>query len=191
MRMIMLDKGKIAIDGKPNEVCTKFIQQSNDKIKSQQATATNIEQSDEFELIKVELLDDIGANIEKIAYHQAFKIRVVFNLLQSIKNLVCFASIHTADFVQITANETYITPKDFAIGCHFFEMVCPSLTVLPGAYSVKLWIGTVDGQVKFVANNLVNFQVFSDDYSIARLQDLGLFQLDASWNSDSLNPEVA
>jgi hypothetical protein len=61
------------------------------------------------------------------------------------------------------------------------------MTVLPGAYSLKLWIGMVDGQVKFVANNLVNFQIFSDDYSIARLQDLGLFQLDASWNSGSLN----
>ena len=186
-RMIMLDKGRIAIDGKSNEVCTKFIQQSNDKIKNQQATATHIEQSDEFELIKVELMNNAGVNIEKIAYHQPLKIRVEFNLLQPIKNLVCFASVHTSDFVQITANETYLSPKDFAVGRHFFEMSCSSMTVLPGSYSLKLWIGMVDGQVKFVANNLVNFQVFSNEYSIARLQDLGLFQLDASWNSGSLN----
>ncbi|MDO8369564.1 MAG: ABC transporter ATP-binding protein [Candidatus Nitrotoga sp.] len=188
-RMLMLNKGQIAIDGKPNEVCTKFIQQSNDKIKNQQAAATNVEKSDEFELIKVEILDDAGANIEKIAHHQPFKIRVEFNLLQPTKNLVCFASIHTTDFVQITANETYKTPKDFDVGRHFFEMACASMIVLPGVYSIKLWIGVVDGQVKFVANNLANFQVFSDDYSIARLQDLGLFQLDASWNSGSLNLE--
>jgi ABC-type polysaccharide/polyol phosphate transport system ATPase subunit len=190
-RMLMLNKGRIAIDGKPNEACTKFIQQSNDKIKAQQATAINIEKSDEFELIKVELLDDAGVNVEKIAHHQPFKIRVEFNLLQPIKHLVCFASIHTSDFVQITANETYKTPKDFDVGRHFFEMACPSMTVLPGVYSIKLWIGTVDGQVKFVANNLANFQVFSDDFSIARLQDLGLFQLDASWNSGSLNLEAS
>jgi lipopolysaccharide transport system ATP-binding protein len=189
-RMIMLDKGRIAIDGKPNEVCTKFIQQSNDKIKSQQSTAVNVEQSDEFELIDVEMLDIAGAKIEKIAYHQPFKIRVVFDLLLPIKNLVCFASIHSADFVQITANETYMAPKDFTIGRHFFEMACASMSVLPGAYSIKIWIGMVDGQVKFVASNLANFQVYSDDYSIARLQDLGLFQLDASWNSDFINPDV-
>ncbi len=190
-RMLMLNKGRIEIDGKPNEVCTKFLQQSNDKIKSQQVAATNVEKSDEFELIKVEVLDDAGVDIEKIAHHQPFKIRVEFNLHQSIKNLVCFTSIHTADFVQITANETYKTPKDFGVGHHFFEMACTSMTVLPGVYSIKLWIGTVDGQVKFVANNLANFQVFSEDYSIARLQDLGLFQLDASWNSDSPNPEAS
>jgi len=189
-RMIMLNKGQIEIDDKPNKVCTTFIQQSNDKIKNQQVTAINVEQSDEFELIKVELLDDTGVNVDKIAYHQPFKIRVEFNLHQPINNLVCFASIHTADFVQITANETYLTPKDFAVGRHFFEMICPSMAVLPGAYSLKLWIGVVDGQVKFAANNLANFQVFSDNYSIARLQDLGLFQLDVSWNSDALTPLV-
>jgi lipopolysaccharide transport system ATP-binding protein len=189
-RMLMLNKGQIAIDGKPNEVCTKFIQQSNDKIKNQQAAAINVEKSDEFELINIEILDDAGINIEKIAYHQPFKIRIEFNLLQPIKNLICFASIHSTDFVQISANETFKTPRDFDIGHHFFEMACHSMTVLPGVYSIKLWIGTVDGQVKFVANNLANFQVFSDDYLIARLQDLGLFQLDANWSSGSLSSEA-
>lgn len=189
-RMLMLDKGQIAIDGNPNEVCTKFIQQSNDKIKSQQATAVNVEKSDEFELIKVEILDETGINQERIAYHQPFKIRVEFNLLQPIKNLTCFASIHTTDFIQISANETFKSPKNFDVGHHFFEMACSSMTLLPGVYSIKLWIGVVDGQVKFVANNLASFQVFSDDYSIARLQDLGLLQLDACWNSGSLNPET-
>jgi len=190
-RMIMLNKGKIALDDNPTKVSTKFIQQSNDKIKNQQASATNVEKSDEFELIKVELLNDAGINVEKIAYQQPFKIRVEFNLLQPINNLVCFASIHTTDFVQITANETYLNPKNFVVGQHFFEMACPSMTVLPGVYSIKLWIGVVDGQVKFVANNLANFIVYSDDFSIARLQDSGLFQLDVLWNSDSLTNETS
>ena len=145
-RMIMLNKGQVAIDGKPSDVSTKFIQQSNDKIKSQQNIATNVEKSDEFELISVEMLDDAGFNIEKIAYRQPFKIRIEFNLLQPIKNITCFASIHSTDFVQISANETFKTPRDFDIGHHFFEMACHSMTVLPGVYSIKLWIGTVDGQ---------------------------------------------
>jgi len=189
-RMIMLNKGEIAIDSKPSEVCVKYLQQSNDKIKNQQITATNVVKSDEFELIKVEILDATGINVEEIAHQQPFKIRVEFNLLQPIKDLVCFTSIHTTDFVQITANETHKTPKDFDVGHHFFEMACRSMAVLPGVYSLKVWIGVVDGQVKFEANNLANFQVFSDDFSIARLQDLGLFQLDASWNSGPLNLEA-
>lgn len=188
-RMIMLVKGKIAIDGNPTEVCTKFTQQSNDKIKAQQNTLTNVEKSDDFELIKVELLTDTETNVEKIAYNQAFRLRVKFRLLNPIKNLVCFASIHTADFVQITANETYNDPKDFDIGDHYFEMSCSSMRVLPGVYSIKLWIGMVDGQTKFMGNNLINFQIFSNDYAVARLQDLGLFQLDVVWNSDSINQE--
>ena len=190
-RMIMLSKGKLAIDGKPKDVCTKFIQQSNDKIKSQQVAVTNVEKSEEFDLINVEIVDGAGGSLEKIGYNQPFKIRVEFNLLQPVKNLVCFASIHTTDFVQVSANETYKTPKDFDVGHHFFELTCSSMTVLPGVYSIKLWIGTVDGQVKFVANNLANFQVFSDDFSIARLQDMGLFQLNASWHSGSINAEAS
>lgn len=185
-RMIMLGNGKISIDGTPRDVCTKFIQQSNDKIKDQQPSLANVEKSEEFELIKIEILTDKESNAEKIAYNQPFKLRVEFRLLSPIKNLVCFASIHTADFVHVTANETYVDPRDFDIGDHYFEMVCPSMRVLPGVYSIKLWIGMIDGQAKFVANNLASFQVISDDYSIARLQDLGLFQLDVEWKYGSL-----
>lgn len=190
-RMIMLNRGRIAIDGKPNDVCTRFLQQSNEKIKSQQTAGTSIERSDEFELINIEIVDENGVSVEKIAYLQPFKIHIAFKLLQPIKNLVCFASIHTTDFVQVTANETYRSPKNFDVGLHFFEMNCSSMTVLPGVYSLKLWIGTVDGQAKFIANNLSSFQIFSNDYSIARLQDLGLFQLNAEWKSDSLSEEAS
>ncbi|MEO6148430.1 MAG: polysaccharide ABC transporter ATP-binding protein, partial [Sulfuriferula sp.] len=144
-RMLMLDKGQIAIDGNPSDVCTRFIQQSNDKIKSQQITTTNTEKSDEFELINIEILNENDIKIDKIAYHQPFKIRIEFDLLQPIKNLVCFTSIQSTDFVQISANETFKTPIDFDVGHHFFEMACPSMAILPGVYSVRLWIGTVDG----------------------------------------------
>ena len=188
-RLIMLDKGRVAIDGNPSAVCARFIKLSNDKIKAQQVTTADIEISDEFELIKVEILDDNGVPTEAIAYHRPFKIRVDFNLLQPISNLTCFASIHTTDFVQVSANETFKTPMNFGTGQRFFEMDCASMEILPGVYSLKLWIGTVDGQVKFTANNLATFQVFSEDFSVARLQDLGLFQLDVHWNCGSPNSE--
>lgn len=61
------------------------------------------------------------------------------------------------------------------------DMRVPSLEVLPGVYALRVWIGTVDGQVKFSAENLSSFQVVSDDFAVTRLQDLGLFQLTVSW----------
>ncbi len=189
-RMLMLDKGRIKIDGSPTEVCTQFIQQNNDKIKNQQKNISNIDKSSELESIQVEVLDSEDNKIERIEYNREFKVRIEFNLLQPIKNLTCFISIHTTDFVQITANETFTTPRDFVTGDSFFEMTCPAITVLPGVYSIKVWVGTVDGQVKFEANNLANFQIFSDDYAVSRLQDLGLMQLDSRWDSGSVISEV-
>lgn len=186
-RLIMLKNGKICLDGKPSEVSAEYMKQSNDKIESQRVRASNVEKSDDFELINVVMLDEFGAKVKRIAYHQSFKIRVEFDLLLPVNDLVCFLSIHTVDFVQITANETYKTPKDFDSGHHFYEMTCSSMAVLPGVYSVRLWVGKIDGQVKYEGNNLVNFQVYSEDYSIARLQDLGLFQLETKWDSGTLN----
>ncbi len=187
-RMIMLNKGRVSIDGKPTDVCTQFIHENNEKINTQQIASTNLKQkSDEFELVKVNILDVNGICIDKLAYKEPFKIRIEFKLLMPVRSMTCFASFHTTDFIQITANESFKSPKNFDIGHHFFEMDCSSMTLLPGIYSIKLWIGTVDGQVKFEGNNLTSLQVYSNEYLIARLQDHGLLQLDVSWNNGHIN----
>ncbi|MBS3951141.1 MAG: Wzt carbohydrate-binding domain-containing protein, partial [Peptococcaceae bacterium] len=185
-RMIMLTRGRLEFDGASSYVATKFLQQSNDKIDEQQSGQCNAEKSKDFQLIDIALYDALDRKQTKHTYGQPFKVKVYFSLARPINNLVCFLSIHSTDFVQITANETYIHPKDFPAGEHYFEMRCQSMSILPGVYSLKLWVGSVDGQVIYNTNNLSRFQVISEDYAIARLQDLGLIQLDASWASGQL-----
>ena len=180
-RMVMLSKGKITIDGEPSLVCTKYLQQSNDQINKQRVTRNVIEKSCDFELLKIYMLDELNRVTEKVEYNCSFKVIIEFVLLREIENLTCFISIHTTDFVHVTANQTFDIPKNLRKGNYRVEMLVPEMNILPGVYSIKVWIGMRDGQVLFNSNSLSSFQIYSDDYSVSRFQDLGFVCLNANW----------
>ena len=69
-------------------------------------------------------------------------------------------------------------------------MAVGSMTLLPGVYSFRVWIGTPEGKVSFYGENLKNFTVVSEDHLLTRQQEMGLFYLDAKWRFESIDNTI-
>jgi hypothetical protein len=69
-RAILLDHGKVKVDGDPTEVCNLFYKNNNEKIYSYQSAGqgkvVKIKTSEELELNSLEILDEHGQPLNEI-----------------------------------------------------------------------------------------------------------------------------
>ena len=186
-RVIMLDHGRIIADGDPTEVSNLFFDYSNKKIKSD-ALNNNTGKSrtsDELTFKAIEFYDENCHSVDLINFFSPFRIRVQFTINKPLERICFLIGAHTTDFVYLTANNNVEDPRNFEIGEHAIELHFESMTLLPGVYSMRAWIGTPEGRESFYGENLFSFQVYSDDHLITRQQEMGLFYMKSRFEIDS------
>ena len=178
-RVIMLDHGHIVANGNPTEVSNLFFDYSNKKMKSDASTASSGKSrtSDELTFKSMEFYDERGQSVDRIDFLSSFRARVHFTINKPLERICFLIGAHTTDFVYLTANNNVEDPRNFDIGEHTVELHFESMTLLPGVYSMRAWIGTPEGRESFYGENLFSFQVFSDDHLITRQQEMGLFYM--------------
>jgi hypothetical protein len=180
-RVVLLDHGRVTADGAPTAVCNAFLDQSNEKIRLQSLASRSAHTAtDDLALERVEVFGQDGQRIERVPFGTRMAIRTRFAVKRPLERICMLVGIHTTDLVRITSTNTFHEPRDFPVGKYEVELRCPALPLLPGVYSVRVWIGTPENRVSFYGESLAVFQVVSDDYLVSRQQDLGLVQLDAS-----------
>ena len=185
----MLDHGQILADGNSTNVCNLFFNQSNEKIKSnvENSPNDNFNQTEDLDFTSVEIFNDKHDNTDSIECLSKMNIEISFNVLKPLKNICFLIGIHTPDFVFLTATNSIDETHDYLPGEHRVAMTISSMTLLPGVYSIRVWIGTPEGKVSFDADNLKSFTITSEDHLLTRQQEMGLFNLDANWQFESLS----
>jgi len=185
-RVIMLDHGRTVADGDPTEVSNHFFEYSNKKIKSDASSAGRgmSRTSDELTFKAMEFYDAHGHHADRINFLSPFHIRVQFTINKPLERICFLIGAHTTDFVYLTANNNVEDPRNFEIGEHTVELHFESMTLLPGVYSMRAWIGTPEGRESFYGENLFSFQVYSDDHLITRQQEMGLFYMKSRFEID-------
>jgi len=182
-RVMILDHGRLVADGAPRPVCNAFLDQANEKIRRQALAAPAAQTvTDELSIEGVDVLGEDGRRIDRLRFGSGLSIRTRFAVKHRLERICLLVGIHTTDFVRVTSNNTFHEPRDFSPGDYEIELRCPALPLLPGVYSVRVWIGTPENRVAFYGENLATFQVFSDDYLVSRQQDMGLVHIDATWH---------
>ncbi|MBI3344753.1 MAG: ABC transporter ATP-binding protein [Gammaproteobacteria bacterium] len=183
-RVIMLDHGHTVADGDPTEVSNLFFDYSNQKIKSDASNTSGgkFRTSDELTFKGMDFYDEHGQSADRINFLSPFHICIQFTINKPLERICFLIGAHTTDFVYLTANNNVEDPRDFETGDHAVELHFESMTLLPGIYSMRAWIGTPEGRESFYGENLFSFQVFSHDHFITRQQEMGLFHLNATWN---------
>ena len=178
-RVIMLDHGQIVANGNPTEVSNLFFDYSNKKMKSDASTASSGKSrtSDELTFKSMEFYDEHGQSVDRIEFLSSFRTRLHFTINNPLERICFLIGAHTTDFVYLTANNNVEDPRNFDIGEHAVELHFESMTLLPGVYSMRAWIGTPEGRESFYGETLFSFQVFSDDHLITRQQEMGLFYM--------------
>jgi lipopolysaccharide transport system ATP-binding protein len=185
-RVIMLDHGHTVADGDPTEVSNLFFDYSNKKIKSAASNSGGGKHrtSDEFTFKAMEFYDAHGQSVDRINFLSPFRIRVQFTINKPLERICFLIGTHTTDFVYLTANNNVEDPRNFELGEHTVELHFESMTLLPGVYSMRAWIGTPEGRESFYGENLFSFQVYSDDHLITRQQEMGLFYMKSRFEID-------
>ncbi|CAG0991995.1 Teichoic acids export ATP-binding protein TagH [Anaerolineales bacterium] len=191
-RVIMLDHGHTVADGDPTEVSNLFFDYSNKKIKSAAASSGGGKHrtSDELTFKAMEFYDAHGQYVDRINFLSSFRVRVQFTINKPLERICFLIGAHTTDFVYLTANNNVEDPRNFELGEHTVELHFDSMTLLPGVYSMRAWIGTPEGRESFYGENLFSFQVFSDDHLITRQQEMGLFYMKSRFEIDPSRANV-
>ncbi|MBD9361075.1 ABC transporter ATP-binding protein [Methylomonas sp. EbB] len=187
-RVILMDHGKILSDGNPSKVCGLFYTQSDDKIKTQSGggnISSRKEQSGEIELISVELTNQQGNIVDKIAYNED----VTFNLKFKINNILEHPNfgfgIHTTDFLYLATEITEEKYKDQILspGNYTLSIRIPNFPFLPGVFSIR--VGVQAGKIArniFYQENILPFQVKNTTEERTQSMSEGFIHLNGNWN---------
>ena len=185
-RVILLDHGKINMEGDPQTVCDSFYEQNDRKIKTNIDHAqTRTIESGEIELVEIYFSEHTGQTVESLLYNQNCSIHFKIRVLQALEEVTFGFGFHTTDFLYLTTHNSEVqlninrlTPGDHEITCKVNR-----LPLLPGIYSVRF--GITAGQEArdvFYGESLKHFQVVGD--IPITIRD-GFFALDAVWMQEN------
>jgi ABC-type polysaccharide/polyol phosphate transport system ATPase subunit len=183
-RVILLDHGKKLLDGDSYTVCNKFVNLATERVIENQGGVIPREHAitEDLDLINIELSSEgkeVGEDVECL---KPLTLTLTINVKHPLERVAIYFGIHTTDFFYLTNNNTGYDLRDFAVGLHTITLTYRSLTLLPGVYSILLWIGTPEGKVSFYVENLRRFRVYSHEFEISRQCDQAIFYIEGDWN---------
>ena len=187
-RVILLDHGRINMDGEPQAVCDSFYEQSDRKIRANiDHTQIPIVGSGEVELVEIYFLDYKGKKVESFSYNETCSIHFKIHVIQELEDVTFGFGFHTTDFLYLTTHnsEEQLSINHLVLGDHEITCKVNRLQLLPGIYSVRF--GITAGQAArnvFYGESLKHFQVIGD--LPITIRD-GFFALDAFWTLEKIN----
>lgn len=197
-RTILLEHGKISMDGKPDEVCTLFYEHANAKVESYRTSASavlaQVDSSDEVSLSSIELVNEAGEVIDEINSCDPLRVRVAFKLEKPIDDVELIVGTHSTDFVYLSAGSTGVHEQrpHLAVGEHVVEYQIPYFPLVPGVYCLRFSL--YDGMKRplFIGETLNTFKVRPGDTEV-REPGSRTLQIPATWQLDgrAFPPTVA
>jgi ABC-type polysaccharide/polyol phosphate transport system ATPase subunit len=192
-RMVILDKGKVLMDGEPTSVCNNYYFQVMNK-----TAKSNFEQSDggifgQVDKGEIEVLDvflfpgdaDVPTNV--IEMHGSARIGVKFEVYRDLPSPEIILGIHTPDFIYIAMATSSVVQNrpDFKPGIHYVECCLPDVVLKPGSYAFRLGFFDQFNRLIWFADNLKNFRVtlsYEDLNKSSYAGYLGLIDLPFKWH---------
>lgn len=192
-RVILLERGRVLVDGSPKEVCNLFYERSNEKVRNNiiaiGSRGGRVQVSGEVELIEIALVDDAGALVHRLEYEAPFSVRIRLRVLEEIEDVIFELGIHTTDFLYIstlTSDSKLSVPRmvrgEHEIVCHFGRM-----PLLPGVYSLRLHVGHgFANHGVFAGESLLNFQVELGQRDVPIASRKGFVEIEALWSARTM-----
>jgi lipopolysaccharide transport system ATP-binding protein len=183
-RVLLLDHGRMEMDGPAGAICNAFYTRNDDRIISQQKNRKLVT-TGEVELASLVLLDSTGHECDEFTFGADifFRIKLKINVPQ-INPLIVFG-IHTTDFINISTHvsDRQSLPPRLETGVHVFWGKISQIPLLPGVYAIRISIdvGEIVTNV-FYADHVRNFKIIDDDFQRSGSESEGFFRLKVSWN---------
>lgn len=186
-RVMILENGQITQLGNPRETCHRYM---NSIIETQLKEQKNIlqanqskyehESSGEINIESILLLDKYGKQQTKFNTLDSITIEISYTTVSSIIAPVIGINIHSADMYLIAAFSNENATLEYTMAEHgTFRCTIPSISLLPGVYSIGLAVKSRDNRVVFKGIHMSRLTI---QYSAAVSQSRGFIHMEPYWN---------
>lgn len=161
-RVLLMDHGKIKLDGAPKSVCNAFYEQSDRQIIAQKATTGRIKSTGEAELVDFQCFSSSKSQSGELVHGEEATVKVLIKANKPLIAPIFVIGIHTTDFVYIATTTSGDTYRETTIpaGIHELSWSIRSFPLLPGVYSFRFSLD-VEEPIKNVlyADSICHFTV--------------------------------
>ncbi|MDP1863194.1 MAG: ABC transporter ATP-binding protein, partial [Thiobacillus sp.] len=181
-RVLLMDHGKLRMDGPASHVCNAFYEQSDRIIVSHQGSSGkyNVVSTGEAELLDVRCTGDAGNIENEVGYDEDVNFSVRIRAHKPLVAPIFVIGIHTTDFVYISTATTPPELREITLppGIHDLSLKVSDFPLLPGVYSIRFSLD-VEDPIKNIlyGENLYSFTVVSKDLQRSAAYCEGFFQL--------------
>ncbi len=187
-RAILLEQGKIAVDGNPEEVCDTFYTQSNRRIVTQRENATEKTTgqltSGEAFLQSIDIFHANSHCHNEVVTGENCTIRAVFEITKPLNDIEIAIGFHTTDFIYISSMDSsrQFERIDLSPGLHIIHCEIECMPLRPGVYALRAGIYDKALTKLFYGETLKVFAVRSKNHQQSKFLLKGLIDISAQWS---------
>lgn len=192
-RAIMLDRGRILLDGSPQEVINKYYERTQDQERVNRQSAhlrSNwvVESSGELDVLGVHPVSGGAVDAPThITFGQRFEIEIVIESTKRFDRVDIGIAFQTLDHIPVAISElTSAAARSFRVeeGRSVFRCAFPRISLMPGIYSLRVGIKDSWGQLLWGGNDVMSLEVAAPDGSNrARFSDFAMVQFECQWSA--------
>jgi lipopolysaccharide transport system ATP-binding protein len=167
-RVLLFERGQLVKDGKSADVCNEFFTKSNETIKTNQNSKTLDTVSDEVEIDELRFRGEGASNATSVVFGKSCELELKFKAKQTISRAHIGVVFHTTDMVFLSSFTNFGNEIDLEQKQHEVLIRIPRMSLLPGVYQVRVWIGNHLGRESFCTDGLLTFDVTTSDPWVAQ-----------------------
>lgn len=190
-RMILLEHGKVLMDGDPTEVCNAYYYKTTDEKEREQheksgEKITGLVDGGEIEVMDISLFSGDSAKPAGILeMHRSVRIGIRFEAKTDLPFAEIIIGIHTPDFIYITLMSSDMLSKglNFGRGVHYFEWHLADLMLKPGSYALRFAFFDQYDRMIWYGQNLSSFRVKAMEADLINsIKTGGLIDMPFTWH---------
>lgn len=186
-RMLLMDHGRIAGDGSPQDICGRFFRETQERnlarVGGRASISLSQHDSGVISVDRVQILDDSGAKVESLRMHEPITIEVTFTCQRPLPRPEIVIGLQTSDFIHAlsVSNALPDVRPDLAPGTHKVRCRLSDIPLRPLPYTLRLGFLDQFRHLLWYSENLMSATVVAGIYDITRLPESGLVDVPAEW----------
>jgi lipopolysaccharide transport system ATP-binding protein len=187
-RAILMNHGRIALEGASKDVCNAFYEASDKQIQDTKIStkAGRTESSGDVEIESVEILNIVGQPISTIELHEDIEFKVTYKVNKSLPEPIFGLGVHTTDFLYLATSQSLgkLAPGNLAPGIYTLSYKVHRFPFLPGVYSLRLGVALAASfQPVLYSENVMSIQVVDRhiNRAVTSTPNEGFIALEGEW----------
>ena len=193
-RVIIFEHGQLIEDGDPAPLCNLYYKKSDEQIRltasSHNSETSNVRSTGDVDLLDINILDLNESDTLTIKSKEDAAVCLRLRIVNKLINPVFALGVHTTDFLYIATENSRSAHLPNILEPGTYEVLCVirSFPLLPGTYSFRVSVSAGEIQTTiYYAENILGFQVVSDDLYSAEARNEGFFPIDIDWGIKAEN----